>query len=52
MIKISLDKNFNNLEIKTQMKNKIQKFKKENNNLSLNKFHSQLELILEGQEMR
>ena len=56
MIKISLElnqrfKNFNNLEIKTQMKNKIQKFKKENNNLSLNKFQSQLELILEGQEI-
>ena len=33
------------------MKNKIQKFKKENNNLSLNKFQSQLELILEGQEI-
>jgi integrase len=33
------------------MKNKIQKFKKENNNSSLNKFQSQLELILEGQEI-
>ena len=56
MIKILLEmnqrfKNFNNLEIKTQMKNKIQKFKKENNNLSLNKFQSQLELILERQEI-
>ncbi len=33
------------------MENKIQKFKKENNNLILNKFQSQLELILEGQEI-
>jgi integrase len=32
-------------------KNKIQKFKKENNNLILNKFQSQLKLILEGQEI-
>jgi len=33
------------------MENKIQKIKKENNNLILNKFQSQLELILEGQEL-
>jgi integrase len=33
------------------MENKIQKFKKENNNLILNKVQSQLELILEGQKI-
>lgn len=31
--------------------NKIQKFKKENNDLILNKFQSQLERILKGQEI-
>lgn len=37
--------------MKDKNQNKIQKFKKENNNLSLNKFQSQLKLILEGQEI-
>ena len=37
--------------MKNKKQNKIQKFKKENNNLVLNKFQSQLELILEGQEI-
>ena len=39
------------INMKDKNQNKIQKFKKENNNLSLNKFHSQLELILNGQEI-
>ena len=47
---IKKETNFINFEPSTKQIKK-QKFKKENNNLILNKFQSQLKLILEGQEI-